>query len=160
MSKLLTFQPSELISISEGWFHFPVRVYPHHTDYAGIVWHGSYIAWMEEVRVECLRLVELGFEELVATGCDLPVVNMSLNYHHSVKMGETIVVKAKLAPLEKLRINWSYEIRTQQHLCVTANVSLVAVDRKKGRVIRTLPANMQDAIAQLLALQSSNSTLG
>jgi len=34
----------------ENWFEYPVRVQPHHTDYAGLVWHGSYIAWMEEAR--------------------------------------------------------------------------------------------------------------
>ncbi len=36
------------------WFEYPVRAQPHHTDYAGVVWHGSYIIWLEEARVECL----------------------------------------------------------------------------------------------------------
>lgn len=36
----------------QDWFEYPIRVQPHHTDYAGIAWHGSYIAWMEEARVE------------------------------------------------------------------------------------------------------------
>ena len=24
------------------------RVLPQHTDHAGVMWHGSYVAWMEE----------------------------------------------------------------------------------------------------------------
>ncbi|MCZ0899091.1 acyl-CoA thioesterase, partial [Microcoleus sp. HI-ES] len=36
---------------SEGWFEYLVRVYPHHTDYSGVVWHGTYLAWREEARV-------------------------------------------------------------------------------------------------------------
>ena len=26
-------------------FDYPVRVQAHHTDYAGIAWHGTYVAW-------------------------------------------------------------------------------------------------------------------
>ena len=31
-----------LHATSENWFEYPIRAYPHHTDYAGIVWHGAY----------------------------------------------------------------------------------------------------------------------
>ncbi len=47
--------------LEEKWFEYSVRAQPHHTDYAGIVWHGSYIAWMEEARVECLRSIGIEF---------------------------------------------------------------------------------------------------
>jgi acyl-CoA thioester hydrolase len=36
-----------------------ISVQPHHTDYAGIVWHGTYIAWMEEARVEYFKTQNL-----------------------------------------------------------------------------------------------------
>ncbi|MEC4985533.1 MAG: hypothetical protein SAJ37_12075 [Oscillatoria sp. PMC 1068.18] len=32
---------------TEEWYEYPIKVQPHHTDYAGIVWHGSYLTWME-----------------------------------------------------------------------------------------------------------------
>ena len=66
---------------SNHWFEYVVRAQPHHTDYAGIVWHGSYLAWMEEARVECLRSIGIEFADLVALGCDLPVVELSIRYH-------------------------------------------------------------------------------
>ena len=59
---------------SEKWFEYVVRVQPHHTDYAGVVWHGTYLTWMETARVECLRSIGIDFAELVKMGCDLPVV--------------------------------------------------------------------------------------
>jgi len=46
---------------STPWFDYVVRVSPHHTDYGGIVWHGTYISWMEEARVERLRLAGLEY---------------------------------------------------------------------------------------------------
>lgn len=140
---------------NDGWFHFPVRVQPHHTDYAGVVWHGSYITWMEAARVECLRDAGISFADLVAEGIDLPVVNMSLRYHQIIKMGEMADVMARLAPPDRLRLNWEYEIRTERQLCVTATVSLVAVDRSKGKVLRAMPLLLQEAIARCRRSQFS-----
>ncbi|NEO28658.1 MAG: acyl-CoA thioesterase, partial [Kamptonema sp. SIO4C4] len=42
---------------TEYWYEYLVKAQPHHTDYAGVVWHGSYISWLEEARVECLRSI-------------------------------------------------------------------------------------------------------
>ncbi|MCF3606930.1 hypothetical protein L2E81_10030 [Planktothrix agardhii 1033] len=60
---------------STPWFDYVVRVSPHHTDYGGIVWHGTYISWMEEARVERLRLAGLEYHTLVEMGCELPVID-------------------------------------------------------------------------------------
>ncbi|MEM9979094.1 MAG: acyl-CoA thioesterase, partial [Cyanobacteria bacterium P01_D01_bin.2] len=29
--------------MANRWFDYGFRVQPHHTDYAGVVWHGTYI---------------------------------------------------------------------------------------------------------------------
>ncbi|HBY76317.1 MAG TPA: acyl-CoA thioesterase, partial [Cyanobacteria bacterium UBA11148] len=71
-------QTHYLSATTEHWFEYPVRVHPHHTDYAGVVWHGTYITWMEEARVECLRSIGIDYADLVALGCELPVVELSL----------------------------------------------------------------------------------
>jgi acyl-CoA thioesterase FadM len=65
---------------AEGWLEYPVIVQPHHTDYAGVVWHGTYLAWMEEARVAALRTVGVEFADLVAMGCDLPVIAPRANH--------------------------------------------------------------------------------
>lgn len=140
----------QLGAVYDGWFNYPVRVYPHHTDYAGTVWHGSYLTWMEEARVECLRSVGIGFEDLVSAGINLPVVNISIRYHLPAKMGDNLLVMAKLQTPEKLRLNWEYQIRTETELCVTALVTLVAVDMERNKIFRTLPSPLDSAIARLM----------
>lgn len=70
----------------ENWFEYPVRAQPRHTDYAGVVWHGSYITWMEEARVECLRSIGIDVADLAALGCDLPVVDLSVRYHRPLQL--------------------------------------------------------------------------
>lgn len=143
-----------LTATTENWFEYPVKAHPHHTDYAGIVWHGSYIAWMEEARMECLRSIGIEFADLVALGCDMPVVDLSVRYHRPLRMGMSAVLKTRMADTEGVRINWDYQIQSLdgQELYVTAKVTLVVVDREKGKIMRQLPPTMKDALARLSAV--------
>jgi acyl-CoA thioester hydrolase len=144
-------QSYSLTATTENWFDYPVRAQPHHTDYAGAVWHGTYIAWMEEARVECLRSIGINFADLVALGCDLPVVELSLRYHRPVQMGMAAVVKTRMADMEGVRINWDYQIKSLdgQELYLSGRVTLVAVDREKGKILRQLPSAVKDALVKL-----------
>lgn len=139
-----------------SWFDYPVRAQPHHTDYAGVVWHGSYIAWMEEARVECLRSLGIDFAELVALGCDLPVVELSIRYHRVLRMGMEAIVRARMLQIEGVRLNWENQILSpdQQETYVTAHVSLVAVDREKGKIMRQLPSGLKTALMRLTSHHS------
>jgi acyl-CoA thioester hydrolase len=136
---------------SEGWFEYLVRVYPHHTDYSGAVWHGTYVTWMEEARVESLRSLGIEYAEWVAQGVELPVVELSLRYHRSVQMGQSVAVRTRMAATEGVRLLWDYEIRSPdaQELYVTAQVTLVGVDRDKGKIVRQLPPALKEALTRL-----------
>lgn len=135
----------------ENWFEYPVRAQPHHTDYAGIVWHGTYLTWMEEARVECLRSIGIEFADLVALGCDLPVVELSVRYHRSVQLGMSVLVRTRMSEVTGVRMNWDYKIISPdtQDLYLTAQVTLVALDREKGKIMRQLPPAVQDALAKI-----------
>lgn len=157
-SKQIQPQPSSDVAIqslssstADGWFDYPVQAHPHHTDYSGVVWHGSYIAWMEEARVECLRLLGINYVDLVALGCDLPVIDLSIRYHRSLRMGMGAIIKTRMAEINGVRIHWDYQIQSLdgQELYATARVTLVAVDREKGKIMRQLPPAVKDALARL-----------
>ena len=138
-------------SSSQNWFEYPIVVHPHHTDYGGIVWHGSYLSWLEEARVECLRSIGINFADLVAMGCDLPVVDLSLRYHRSLRMGESAIVKTRTVDMEGVRIVWEYEIESSDRstIYLTGMVTLVAIDREKGKIMRQLPTTVKDALIKL-----------
>jgi acyl-CoA thioester hydrolase len=138
-------------AMSAGWFEYPIVVHPHHTDYGGIVWHGTYLTWMEEARVECLRSIGIDFADLVALGCDLPVVDLSIRYRRALRMGESAIVKTRTIDMEGVRIVWEYEIQSEDREIVylTGMVTLVAVDREKGKIMRQLPNTVKDALVKL-----------
>lgn len=134
----------------KDWFEYAITVQPHHTDYSGAVWHGCYLAWMEEARVEYLRSIGVNFADLVAIGCDLPVVELAVRYHRPIRMGMTGIVKTRMAQISGVRINWDYQIQSSdgQELYATAQVTLVAVDREKGKIMRSLPPDVENAFAR------------
>jgi acyl-CoA thioester hydrolase len=138
-------------AISENWFEYPIEVYPHHTDYAGIVWHGTYLTWMEEARVACLKSIGIDFADLVGMGCDLPVVDLSVRYHRALKMGESAIVKTRTIYMEGVRIVCEYEIQSidREITYLTGMVTLVAVDREKGKIMRQLPNTVKDALVKM-----------
>jgi acyl-CoA thioester hydrolase len=144
---------NSLQATSENWFEYPVRAHPNHTDYSGIVWHGTYIAWLEEARIECLRSIGISYADLVTLGCELPVIELSIRYHQSILMGMEAIVKTRMMAMEGVRINWDYQIQSSdgKDLFLTARVTLVAVDREKGKIMRQLPPAVKDALAKLSA---------
>lgn len=145
-----TMPSHELTATTEKWFDYPVRVHPHHTDYAGIVWHGTYLRWMEEARVEYLRSMGMDYSDLVRLGCDLPVVELSLRYHRAMPMGTAAVVKTAIAEMKGVRMKWDYKIQSHdgKELYVTGRVILVAVDREQGKIMRKLPPVLKDVLEQ------------
>ena len=131
-------------------FEYPVRVQPHHTDYAGIVWHGTYITWLEEARIEALRQTGLDYATLVATGCELPVIDLSIHYRQPLTMGMVGLVKARMQPMQGVRVIWDYEICLPDgQIGVTAQVTLVIIDRATRKITRRLPPALQQALAHL-----------
>ncbi len=135
---------------SDGWFQYPVKAQPHHTDYGGVVWHGAYLTWMESARVECLRSLGIEFADLVAIGCDLPVFDLSVRYHRPVKMGMSVVVKTRMQNISGIRLVWDYQITSLdgEELYLTGLVTLVPVDREKGKIMRQLPANLKNSLSK------------
>ncbi len=129
------------------WFEYSVVVQPHHTDYAGIAWHGTYIAWMEEARVNCLSASGLTFADWVKAGVDLPVVDLGLKYRRSLTLGDTALVKTRLER-RGVRILWHYDIQnaTTGETCIEGTVTLAMVDFKTRRVLRQLPTELAAAL--------------
>jgi acyl-CoA thioester hydrolase len=137
---------------TEKWFEYPIQVYPHHTDYSGVVWHGTYLTWLESARVEYLKTIGVNFADVVGLGCDLPVVELSLRYHRSLKLGQSAIVKARLYELKGVRLNWDYKIQSpdDQQLYLSGTVTLVAIDREQGKILRQLPPAVKDIFIKLL----------
>jgi acyl-CoA thioester hydrolase len=140
-------------SSDERWFEYPIKVFPHHTDYGGMVWHGTYLIWLEEARVECLSSIGVDFADFVANGVDLPVVEIkSVKYRYPLRLGQKAIVKTRMS-MEGLKVLWEYKIESfesgDSKIHMTCLLALAAIDRDTGRILRRLPPSVQSALEQL-----------
>lgn len=136
------------------WFSYPIHAFPHHTDYAGIVWHGAYLTWLEEARVQYLRSLGIDYNYLVDLGYELPVVEIALRYHLPVKLGMDAIVKTRMQNTKGARIICDYQIQSLngEIVYLTGQVTLVAIESSKGKILRQLPPVVKDALVKLKTL--------
>lgn len=138
----------------EGWWRLNRRVLPQHTDHAGVMWHGAYLAWLEEARVEALAQAGLHYSDLSARGLELPVVGLRIDYRQALLHGEAVVIQSRVLPRQGVKLPWhSRFLRPDGGLAAEACVDLVLVDLSEGgaqrRLQRRLPPDLEQALAIL-----------
>jgi acyl-CoA thioester hydrolase len=136
-----------------GWL-LERRVLPQHTDHAGVMWHGAYLAWLEEARVEALAAVGLAYSDLSALGLELPVVHLALDYKQALLHGDAVQLWSAVLPRRGVRLPWrSWFVAPGGTVAAQAEVELVLVDLSAGpaqrRLLRRLPSNLETAIDAL-----------
>jgi acyl-CoA thioester hydrolase len=128
------------------------RVLPQHTDHGGVMWHGAYLAWLEEARVEALAQVGLPYQELVSRGLEMPVVHLELDYLKGLRHGEHVLLESW--PLERcgVRFPWRTTLsRSGGEKVAEARVELVVVSlaAQSWRVMRKAPEPLASALKRL-----------
>jgi acyl-CoA thioester hydrolase len=66
-------------------------------------------------------------------------------------MGAEAIARTRLAQMQGVRMDWEQQIQSIdfQIVHVTARVTLVAVDREKGKIMRRLPPTVTDALSRV-----------
>ncbi|MCP9851158.1 acyl-CoA thioesterase [Cyanobium sp. Morenito 9A2] len=133
------------------------RVLPQHTDHAGVMWHGSYLGFLEEARVEALASAGLDYSDLSARGLELPVVALSIDYRQALLHGDALELWSVIEPRRGLRLPWhSTFFNGAGQVAAAARVELVLVqlacsgsDPGARRLVRRLPEDLERAIERL-----------
>ena len=128
------------------------RVLPQHTDHAGVMWHGAYINWLEEARIDALDQVGLPYSELSADGYEMPVVSIEIKYLRSLKHGEEVVLESICMPPQGVRWQWRTTfLRNGRELVAEARVQLVLIMNsiEGHRLLRKVPPRLEKALFEL-----------
>lgn len=141
---------------SWGRWRLSRRVLPQHTDHAGVMWHGAYVAWLEEARVEALAAVGLAYSALSARGLELPVVSLAIDFKQALLHGDAVELWSEVLPRRGVRMPWvSRFIGPDGSVAAEARVELVLVDLSRGpaqrRLLRSLPNDLERAVEGLIA---------
>lgn len=78
--------------------YFPARVYFEDTDAAGIVYHASYLRYMERARSDMLRMAGIDQRGNLDRGEGVyAVADLSIAYRRPARLDDDLVVKSKVA---------------------------------------------------------------
>lgn len=130
---------------------FEQKVYYSDTDAYGVVWHGSYLRWLEMGRIELCEKMGHNLLDLQAQDIALPVVNMNIKYKSSAKLDDDMIIETSIQKYTSLAVTFNQKILNKKtgKTFVEALVDVVAIDNN-GKLYRKMPQILLDAFEQAL----------
>ena len=110
-------------------FSLPLRVYFQDTDAGGVVYHGSYVNFMERARTEWLRDV-CGFSNgalMKEFGVVFVVRSMQVEYLKPALLDDMLEVTAQVKEIGRSRVTLKQTVQRGEQLLTEAEVHLVCV---------------------------------
>jgi acyl-CoA thioester hydrolase len=125
---------------------WPVRVYYEDTDAGGVVYHASYLCYLERARTEWLRA--LGYsqarlkqeESLLFT-----VVAMTLDFLRPARLDDLLNVTSSVRIAGGASVQFEQEILRESERILTATVRVACLDADSFRP-RRLPAALKGSL--------------
>jgi|SRR6516165_2311051 acyl-CoA thioester hydrolase len=118
--------------------YFPVRVYYEDTDFSGVVYHASYLRFLERGRTEYLRKHGIHQGAIFAGGAGevfgFAVANMSIDFVRPAQMDDELSIETVLLKLRGASIDMTQRVLREGEVLVRAKVRIAVV--ADGRATR------------------------
>ena len=127
-------------------------VLPQHTDHAGVMWHGSYLNFLEEGRIDALDKIGNSYAKLSEKGFEIPVVSIQLRYKISFIHGEKILLASQFKLENKIRLTCkTLFLKSNGDIGAEAIIGLVVVRKTNEsiKLVRELPIQIKNILLML-----------
>ncbi len=138
-------------SINNHW-ELIKTVLPQHTDHAGVMWHGSYLNFLEEGRIDALDKVGLSYSKLSKKGFEIPVISVQLRYKKSFIHGEEVLLTSQFKLENKIRlICKTLFLKSNGDIGAEAKIELVVVRKINDsiKLVKELPVQIKNILLML-----------
>ncbi len=138
-------------SKNNGWI-LTKTVLPQHTDHAGVMWHGSYLNFLEEGRIDALDKIGYSYPKLSEKGFEIPVVSIQLRYKISFIHGEKILLASQFRLKNKIRLTCkTLFLKSNGDIGAEAIIGLVVVRKTNEsiKLVRELPVQIKNILLML-----------
>ncbi|PZO08903.1 MAG: tol-pal system-associated acyl-CoA thioesterase [Lysobacteraceae bacterium] len=109
-------------------FSFGIRVYWEDTDAGGVVYHASYVRFLERARTEWLRALGFGQQELrESEDLVLVVRDMAIDFHKPARLDDELQVSVVLAERRSASLLITQEIYRGDQVLVRAKVRVACL---------------------------------
>ena len=125
-------------------FVLPVRVYYEDTDAGGVVYHSSYVNFMERARTEWLRTFGYtGLGMMREFGMLFVVRAIKVDYFRPALLDDLLAVSAEIKELGRSRVTLHQEVRRGDELLAQGEIHLVCVTKEAFRPV-PIPDALRD----------------
>lgn len=109
-------------------FSFPIRVYWEDTDAGGVVYHGSYVRFLERARTEWLRAQGVG-QQALREQEDLVLVirDMTLDFRKPARLDDALLASVVLVERRNASLLVAQAITRGDELLVAAQVRVASL---------------------------------
>lgn len=83
-------------------------------DSMGILWHGSYVKYLEDGREAFGRKYKLGYLNTLDEGYLVPLTHINMDFKKPLVYGDTALIKTTFVNSEAAKILYKYEIRNKK----------------------------------------------
>ena len=128
------------------------KVLPQHTDHAGVMWHGSYLNFLEEGRLEAFDKVGFSYSKLSEKGFEIPVISIKLKYKISFVHGEKVLLSSQFKLENKIRLTCrTLFLKSNGDIAAEAIIGLVVVRKINDsiKLVRELPVQIKNILLML-----------
>ena len=123
-----------------------VRVYYEDTDAGGVVYHASYLCYLERARTEWLRT--LGHAQARMKEEDslvFTVVSLQLDFLRPAKLDDQLIVRSRAQLSGGASVQFAQEIWREGEVLLTGQVRVACLDARTFRP-RRLPASLREVL--------------
>jgi acyl-CoA thioester hydrolase len=136
----------------EPFQRLSVRVYYEDTDFSGLVYHASYLRFMERARTEMLRSLGLDQKALLEGAVGAPIFfvvrSMDVHFQKPATMDDLLTVETETIELGGASLTLDQRVLRNAELLVRARVRVVCVE---GGRARRMPPDVRSKFERLLA---------
>ena len=126
------------------------KVLPQHTDHAGVVWHGTYLNWLEESRIDSIGRAGIQYIELLNRGFEMPVYKIEIKYLIPIMIGDEIIVKSSFITNQgpRIKVNSTFT-NLRNKIYAEASIDVVLINKLTFKVVRKRPDFIENYLNNL-----------
>lgn len=137
-----------------------IRVIYADTDRMGVVYHGSYLRYLEHARVEFIRSLGFAYADMERLGYGLPVTDIALSYLAPARYDDLVSVHVALTKLTIARVHFGYRLTIEpgdrHEFAGPEPIELLRAESRHGCIsledggAARLPDQVHDSLAKAL----------
>lgn len=130
---------------------FEQQVFYSDTDAYGVVWHGSYLRWLEMGRVLWCEQAGYNLIDLKEQDIVLPVTNLNVRYKKSARLNDELIIETSIVKFNNLSVTFKQTIKSKETniTYMEAEVDVVAISNE-GKLYRRMPSILAEVFEREL----------